>query len=125
MNDKLLRTALKIDAVVCATVGLVCAAGAAALDGVLGIPAGWLLGIGLFLVACGAALAWMSTRAAPAPFGHAAVAVNLAWAVASVVAIVAGWWPLTAVGVAVVIAQAVAVVVLADLEFVGARRIAT
>jgi hypothetical protein len=125
MNDKLLRTALKIDAAVCATAGLVGAAGAVALDGVLGIPAGWLFGIGLLLVACGATLAWMSSSAAPEPFGRAAVVGNLAWAVVSVVAIVAGWWPLTAAGVAVVIAQAVAVTALADLEYVGVRRLVT
>ena len=119
-----LRTALKIDALVCATVGLGTAAGAAALDGVLGIPAGWLFAIGLLLVACGGALAWMSTSATPASYGRAAVAANLIWAVVSVVVLVAGWWPLTAAGVAVVIAQAVVVVALADLEYVGVRRIA-
>jgi len=120
-----LRRALKIDALVCATVGLVTAGGAAALDGVLGIPAGWLFGIGVLLVGCGAALAWMSASATPAPFGRAAVAANLVWAVASVIVIVAGWWPLTTAGVAVVIAQAVAVVALADLEYVGLRKLAT
>jgi hypothetical protein len=123
MNDKLLRTALKVDGVVCATVGLICAVGVSALDGALGIPAGWLFGIGLLLVACGAVLWWMSVSAAPAAYGRVAVAVNLAWAAASVVAIVAGWWPLTGLGVAVVIAQAVAVVALADLEYMGLRRV--
>lgn len=123
MNDRLLRTVLKVDGVVCATVGVVCAAGVSALDGLLGIPAGWLFGIGLLLVACGAALWWMSVSAAPAAYGRAAVAANLAWAAASVVVIVAGWWPLTGIGVAVVIAQAVAVVALAEMEYFGLRRI--
>jgi hypothetical protein len=42
-----------------------------------------------------------------------------------VVAVVAGWWPLTAAGVAIVIAQAVVVAALVELEWVGLRRLAT
>jgi hypothetical protein len=126
MNDRLLRMALRVDAAACAGMGLVLAAGAAALDEVLGIPAGWLVGIGVVLVAFGAGLAWLSAGAAiPAPLGRAVVAGNAAWVVASVAAVAMGWWPLTAAGVAIVIAQAVAVAALAEAEWMGVRRLAT
>ena len=125
MNDKLLRLALRVDAAACVGMGLVLAAGAAALDGALGIPAGWLAGLGTVLIVCGAGLGWLSASARISPtLGWGVVAGNLAWVLASVAAIVAGWWPLTAAGVAIVIAQAVVVVALADLEWAGLRRLA-
>jgi hypothetical protein len=125
MNDKLLRLALRVDAAACAGMGLVLAAGAAALDDALGIPAGWLVGLGAVLIAFGAGLGWLSARATiPVALGWAVVAGNVAWVLASVAAVTMDWWPLTAVGIAIVIAQAVAVAALAEVEFVGLRRLA-
>jgi hypothetical protein len=125
MNDKLLRLALRVDALACAAMGLVFAAGAAALDGVLGIPAGWLVGLGVALIALGGGLAWLSAAPTiPGALGWAVVAGNTAWVVASVAAVAVGWWPLTAAGVAIVLAQAVAVAVLVEVEYVGLRRLA-
>jgi hypothetical protein len=126
MNDKLLRLALRVDAVACAGMGLVLAAGAAGLDGVLGIPAGWLVGIGAALVAIGGGLAWLSAQPTiRAPLGRAVVVGNAAWVVASVAAVAVGWWPLTAAGIAIVIAQAVAVAAVAEAEWMGVRRLVT
>ena len=125
MNDKLLRLALRVDAAACTGMGIVLAAGAGALDGALGIPTGWLVGLGVVLVAFGAGLAWLSATAAiPATLGWAVVAGNVAWVLASVAAVAVGWWPLTAVGITIVIAQAVAVAALAEAELVGLRRLA-
>jgi hypothetical protein len=125
MNDKLLRLALRVDAAACAGMGLVLAAGAAALDDALGIPAGWLVGLGAVLIVFGAGLGWLSATAAISPaLGWGVVAGNLGWVLASVAAIVAGWWPLTAAGVAIVIVQAAIVVALAELEWMGLRRLA-
>jgi hypothetical protein len=124
MNDKLLRLALRVDAAACAAMGLVFAAGAAALDGALGIPTGWLVGLGVALVALGGGLAWLSVAPTiPRVLGWAVVAGNTVWVVASVAAVAVGWWPLTAAGVAIVIAQAVAVAVLVEVEYVGLRRL--
>ena len=125
MNDKLLRLALRVDAAACAGMGIVLAAGAAALDDALGIPAGWLVGLGVVLVAFGAGLGWLSATATiPAALGWAVVAGNVAWVLASLAAVAVGWWPLTAVGIAIVIVQAVAVAALAEAECVGLRRLA-
>jgi hypothetical protein len=122
-RDRLLRLALRIDAAACGALGLASAAGAAALDGVLGIPSGWLVSLGAVLIACAAGLGWLSARSViPAAAGWAVVAGNTVWVLASVAAVVAGWWPLTAVGTVLVLAQAAAVLALVDAEWQGLRR---
>jgi hypothetical protein len=50
------------------------------------------------------------------------VAANLLWVLGSVALVVTGWWPLTALGVAFVLAQGAAVFLFADLQFLGMRR---
>jgi len=50
------------------------------------------------------------------------VAGNFGWAVACVALLVSGMFPVTAVGVAWVLAQAVCVIVLAELQWTGLRR---
>ena len=49
------------------------------------------------------------------------VAANLLWVLGSVALVVTGW-PLTALGVAFVLAQGAAVFLFADLQFLGMRR---
>jgi hypothetical protein len=123
-RDRLLRLALRLDGGVSGVAGLVVAVAAAALDGVLGIPAGWLVALGLCLVAWAAALGWLSTRPRiPAGPVWTVIAINVLWIAASVVAAMADWFPLTALGLTVVVGQALGVVVFADLEYVGLRRL--
>jgi hypothetical protein len=50
------------------------------------------------------------------------VAVNALWVLASVALVAAGWFPLTSVGVAFVLALAAAVFLFADLQLLGLRR---
>jgi hypothetical protein len=121
----LLRVALRVDAAACGVMGLATVFGAAALDSVLGIPAGWLVGLGLVLIACAVGLGLLAvSRAAPGGLVWFVVVGNLGWVAASVAAVTFDVWPLTAVGTAVVIAQAVAVLALADLEWLAAHRAA-
>jgi hypothetical protein len=47
---------------------------------------------------------------------------NLAWTVDSAVVLVAGWFPLTAAGVAFILAQAAAVVIIAAAQFYALGR---
>jgi hypothetical protein len=123
MNDRILRTALWIDSAACGAMGLSFALGSPALDGALGIPSGWLAGLGVFLIAWAGGLGWLAARSRiPTAFAWTVVAGNTAWLLASVAAVAFGWWPLTTAGTAVVIAQAVAVVALIEAEYVGIRR---
>jgi hypothetical protein len=119
----LLRLALRLDAAASGVLGLAFAAAAPVLDGLLGIPAGWLVGLGAFLVAYAGGLVWLAARRViPAGLAWAVVAGNTVWVLHSVAVLLTDFFPLTGAGVAVVIAQAVAVVVLAELQFVGLRR---
>jgi hypothetical protein len=121
--DALLRLALRLDAAASGAMGLAFAAAAPVLDGFLGIPTGWLVGLGAFLMVYALGLVWIAARPRiPAALAWTVILGNLAWVLASVAALVAGWFPLTAVGTAVTIAQAVAVAGFADLQYVGLRR---
>ena len=111
----LLRQSLKLDAVASGALGV--------LDELLGIPAQVLVPVGGFLVVYAASLWLLGTRdRVSRPAVWVVVVGNLLWAGASVVAAVAGWWSPTATGIAVVLAQAAAVVVFAELQFTGLRR---
>ena len=124
-RDRLLRLALTADAAACGVMGVGLAAASAALDGVLGIPTGWLVALGVVLIGIATGLGWLARRPViPAGAGWVVVAGNLVWVAASVVTVLAGFWPLTVAGTVVVLVQAAAVLALVDLEFMGLRRLA-
>ncbi|WP_067177454.1 hypothetical protein [Microtetraspora niveoalba] len=120
---KLLRFALKQDALGSGAFGVVCVAAAAVFGELFGLPAALLYPVGAFLVAWAAALFLLSSRPA---IGRAAVgvvmAINIAWVAASVELLVAGWFPLTGLGIALVIVQAVVVAGFTGLQFAGLRK---
>jgi hypothetical protein len=119
----LLRLALKLDAVATGALGLLALAAGPLLADLLGIPNGLLLPLGLFLIVYAAAVWFVGTRPiVKRPAVWTAVALNLVWAVDSVIAVAAGWLPLTMLGTAFVLAQAVAVLVFAELQLLGLRR---
>jgi hypothetical protein len=111
-----LRRTLALDAATCVAMGALLVAFQAPLAGLLGLPAGLLFYAGLALFPCAAlmlaahrsrALAWL------------VVAGNAAWVAASVAVLLVA--SPTALGYAFVIAQALAVAVLAWLEALGIR----
>jgi hypothetical protein len=125
VRQRLLRLALRIDALASGALGLALAAAAPALDGALGIPTGWLAGLGAFLIAYAGGLAWLAARPRiPMALAWTVIVGNTGWVLTSAVEIAAGWFTLTTLGTAVAVAQAVAVVAIVDLQFVGLRRAA-
>ncbi|GIH98327.1 hypothetical protein [Planobispora takensis] len=119
----LLRLALRLDAVASGANGLLYVAAAALYGEMFGLPAAFLYPAGAFLLAFAAALLVLSSRPVISKAAAGGViAVNAAWVVASVETLVAGWFPLTGLGTAMVIAQAVAVAAFAGLQFAGLRR---
>ena len=121
-----LRTLLLVDLV--ATVGFALALllGAGALDQLLGASTGLLRGIGLALVPFAALQAYLVSREQPPVTGVTMLIVgNALWVVASIVALIGLPIALTALGTAFVIAQAVAVAGIAELQTVGLRRART
>lgn len=122
-SDRLLRLVLRLDAAGSGACGLLAAAGAPVLDGPLGAPTALLVPVGLFLLAYAAGVWFVASRPRLSrPAVWAVIAFNLAWVLESVLLVAAGWFSLTGAGVTLVLAQAAAVAVLADLQFLGLRR---
>ena len=119
-SPRFLRGVLWADAASCLATGALQLAALDALPSLFGLPQLLLLDTGVFLVAYGLLAAWTATRAVP-PRGWVALfaAGNLAWAIGCGVA-VALLQP-TALGIAWIAMQAAAVLVLADLQWMGLR----
>jgi hypothetical protein len=122
-GGRLLRLALRLDAAASGALGLLAVGAATPLSGLLGPTAGALVGTGAFLVVYALALVAVAARPAISrPAAWTVVIGNSAWVLGSVGAVVAGREEFTTFGVAVVLAQAVAVAVFADLQWLGLRR---
>ncbi len=121
----LLRTALLLDAAVTGLNGAAYLLGAALLDDLLGLPAGPLRGVGVFLLVFAAAVGFLGTRQ-PVPRGAAwaVVAVNAAWVVDSLATAALGWGSPTAVGTVWIVLQALVVGGFAILQATALRRLA-
>jgi hypothetical protein len=122
-GGRLLRLALRLDAAGSGALGLLGVLAAAPLADPLGMTAVALRGTGAFLVGYALALVLIAARPViPRPAAWTVVAGNAVWVLSSVGAAVAGRDSLTTLGVAVVLAQAAAVAVFADLQWLGLRR---
>ncbi len=118
----LLTRALLADAAVSACAGVLQLTNTERLVAALELPRLLLIGTGEFMLVYAAALVWMATRArlwsAVVKF---IVLGNLAWAGASLGLLFTGVLSPSPLGVAIVLAQAGAVVLLAGLEWAGLR----
>jgi hypothetical protein len=116
----LLRRALQVDAAASAASAVLFLAGGAPLAERLGAPMS-LAPVAWFLVAWAAALAWLSTRRVIRP-GAAwmVVALNALWVVGSVIELAAGLF--SPLGKVVFGVMALFVAVIADVQFLGIRR---
>ncbi len=121
--SRLLRLALAGDAAASGAMGLLTLAGGAALAGVLGLPAGLLQGAGAFLLPYAALVGWMARREAlPAWLGWLVVGGNAVWAADSLLLLASGWVAPTGLGIAFVVAQALAVAGFAAAQYAGLSR---
>ena len=116
-----LRRVLALDAASCAAMGLALGLAAAPLSALFGLPVDLVRTAGLLLLPLAAFIGWLASRPAPPPLLVWIVIVgNLGWTAESF-ALLAGYAP-TPLGTAFVALQALAVLGLAGLEFVGLRR---
>jgi len=121
-SPRFLSRVMWADAASCAATGALQVGFTDALARLTGLPGGLLVGTGLFLLAYAAAAAAMARRATPPRTLIALVAVgNFGWAAACAALLASGVFAVTALGVAWVIAQAVAVVLLAEAQWMGLR----
>jgi hypothetical protein len=123
MNDNLLRLALRLDAAASGGLGLVLLGAAPLLDGPLGLSTGTQRALGLFLVVWAAVPLVIGMRPVIRRGAvWAVLVVNALWAIETAIAILADVFPLTAWGVAFLVVQAVAVLALTELQWIGLRR---
>ena len=119
---KFLRAVLFADSASCIATGAAQVLATSALAGALRLPAPLLLGTGVFLLAYAAVVAAVATRdPIPRPLVWLFVAGNFAWAAGCVALLVASPLAPTPLGQAWIVAQAVTVVVLAELQWAALR----
>jgi hypothetical protein len=122
-SSRFLRNALALDAAACVGTGLLLSLGAGSLSGLLGFPVEFLRGAGLVLLPCAALLAFFASRTRlPRLAVYAVIGVNILWVADSVLILVSGWFAPATLGIAFVLAQAVAVAVVTELEVIGLKK---
>ena len=122
-REALVRLALKLDAVVTGANGVAYLALADVLDAPLGMPAGFLRGVGAFLLVFALAVWAAATRETVRPAAAAAVvAANLVWVVESVALVAFDWFTPATAGAVWTVLQAVVVGGFAALQLYALRR---
>ena len=121
--ETMVRRVLQIDAVVTGANGVAYVAGASLLDSVLGIPDGFLRGIGAFLCAFAVGVWLIASRPSTRPGAVIAVALaNTGWAATSLLYAAAGWHSPTTGGTVWVVLQALTVAGFAAAQVWAVRR---
>ncbi|WP_151770739.1 hypothetical protein [Streptomyces abyssomicinicus] len=119
----LLRRFLALDAVITTANGLAYLAASGPLGRLLGVDSGLLLGLGAFLVLFGAGVGSLAVRRLPPVLAVKwVIESNLAWAVASLVALFA-WFDASAAGTVWIPAQALTVFGFAVLQHMALRAV--
>ncbi len=119
-----LRQILALDAMSSGGMGLLLVAAAGLLEPFLGISAAFQQAAGAILIPYAAFVAWLASRPEPSRgLVWTVVGINAVWVMESLLALAAGVIAPTALGLAFVIAQAIVVGVLAELQIMALRRV--
>ncbi|HEX2284213.1 MAG TPA: hypothetical protein VHI10_05185 [Mycobacterium sp.] len=123
-TDSLLRFALRADATLCGAIGLLVAMAADPLSRLTGLSptSEWIAGAAL--VVYGAALYAGAGLSDVKRVGIGVLAGNVVFAIMVTLVLVAGWLPLTQVGVVATAAFTVVTLAFAYAQFLGVRRLA-
>ena len=121
-SPRFLSRVMWVDAASCAATGALQVGLTDALARLTGLPAGLLLGTGVFLLGYAALAAAMAMRATPPRTLIGLVVVgNFGWAAACAALLASGRFSVTPLGMAWFIAQALTVVLLAEAQWMGLR----
>jgi hypothetical protein len=119
----LLRFALRLDAVASATVGVLTLIGANPVSSWVGAPGAAVVVVGAFMLVYGAAIGWLSTyRRLDIRLVWAVIVGNLVWVVGSVLLTTSDWLSPATLGLVLLLGQALAVAVFAQLQYLGLRQ---
>jgi hypothetical protein len=123
VRSTFLRTVIGLDAAACGLMGAAFAFDSSLLAGPLGLEPAFMQPLGLFLVVYAAVLVFLAVRPSlPRAAVWTLVAFNAAWAIESFAVMGLGWVQPTTLGVAFIAAQAVAALVVGDLQYIVLRR---
>lgn len=118
-----LRRALLADAIFSGVSAVLMTISAGALAPLLNLPEALLRETGLFLIAYAVFVGWLGTRASlPKALALIVVMGNAAWTLASVALLFSGMVSPNLLGEIVVVAQAIATGVFAELQYIGLRK---
>ena len=123
LSSLFLRRALLADAVFSGVSAVVMTLDAGALAPFLNLPEALLRETGLFLIGYAALVGWLWSRPqVPRPLVMIVIAGNAAWTLASIALLFSGAISPNLLGEIVVVAQAIATGVFAELQYLGLRR---
>lgn len=123
IRSNFLRTVIALDAAACGVMGAVLAFDAGALAQALGLSPALMQPVGWFLLCYAGVLAWLASRASlPRAVVWTLVGINLLWAVESIALAALGWIQPTTLGLTLLVCQAVAAVLVAELQHLSLRR---
>src|SRR3984893_3527762 len=123
LSSLFLRRALLADAIFSGVSAVVMTLDASALAPFLNLPEALLRETGLFLIAYAALVGWLWSRPqVPKVLVMIVIAGNAAWTLASIALLFSGAVAPNLPGEIVVVAQAIATGVLAELQYIGQRR---
>ena len=121
--SQFLRRALLADAIFSGAGAIGFTFGAGAFASLFNLPEALLLETGLFLIAYTALVGWLGTRAQVAKaLVMIVVAGNAAWTLASIALLFSGEVSPNVLGEIMVVAQAIATGIFAELQYIGLRR---
>jgi hypothetical protein len=118
-----LRRALLADAAFSGVSALVLTFGAGAFASLFNLPQGLLLETGLFLIVYAAFVGWLGSRQSTLKALVWMVIIgNAAWTLASIALLFSGAVSPNVLGMVMVVAQAIATGVFAELQYIGLRK---
>ncbi|KAA0080625.1 hypothetical protein CIW52_23815 [Mycolicibacterium sp. P9-64] len=122
-RDSFLRLALRIDAIGSGLAGVAGLAFASQIAHLSGTTTSFEYTLGALFVAYSAALLVLSRRPSVRQLGRVCAIGNLVFTAAAVIAVLAGVFPLTTAGIVGFIGSGVFTLVMADLQYLGLRRL--
>jgi hypothetical protein len=123
VNWSLLRLALLADAAASGIMGVLLAAAADPLAAWFGLPLALLREVGLLLIPYAGLLIYLASRqTTPRLTAQLIIAGNVLWVIGSVALLISSLVAPTTLGTAFVIAQALIVAILAELQLLGLKR---
>ena len=118
-----LRRAIQGDAIITGAMAALLVAGAGFLSPLLNLPVGFLREVGIFLVVYAALVGFLGTRELmPKLAVWLVIAANAIWAIDSIALLFTNWVSPNLLGQAFVVAQALSVAAIAELQYIGLKR---